>query len=484
MSQDTTPAVKTTAMNFPDTETILERDEYVIHPWECFDRRHLESRTVITRGEGIYVYDSEGNRLIDGPGGMWCVNVGHGRRELAQAMADQASQLAYYSPWSLSNVPAANLARRLASHAPGDLSNVFFTTGGSTAVDSALRFVAFYNNLKGRPEKKLIISRADAYHGSTYLSASCSGKARDKNYLDFERRLVHHLSSPNPYRRPEGMSVEAFRDRCVKELEDRILELGADNVAAFIAEPILASGGVIVPPPGYHRRCLEVCRRHDVLYISDEVVTAFGRLGHMFASESVFDIVPDIITSAKGITSGYIPLGALLISDRLIKEVGDNEDRGATFANGFTYSGHPVACAVALKNMDIIESEGLLEHVRRIGPYFQERLRTLEDLPIVGEVRGMGLMACVECVTSKESRTPLTLAYEIGNRIDEHCQRLGLIVRPLINMCVISPPLIIDEEQVDTLVALLRKGIERATEDIRKEGLIPAASHRVPKGSA
>ncbi len=464
--------VPTGTVTIPDTETILERDEYVIHPWECFDRRHLESRTVITRGEGIYVYDSDGNRLIDGPGGMWCVNVGHGRTELAQAMAAQASTLAYYSPWSLSNVPAANLARRLAAAAPGDLSNVFFTTGGSTAVDSALRFVAFYNNLKGRPEKKHIISRADAYHGSTYLSASCSGKARDKNYLDFERQKIHHLPSPNPYRRPEGMSLEAFREQCVAELEEKILALGADQVAAFIAEPILASGGVIVPPPGYQQRCLEICRRHDVLYISDEVVTAFGRLGHLFASEREFGIVPDIITAAKGITSGYVPLGALLISDRLIREVGDNEARGATFANGFTYSGHPVACAVALENINIIEREGILEHVRRVGPYFQQQLRTLEELPIVGEVRGMGLMACVECVNSKASRMPLHLAYEIGNRIDAHCQRLGLIVRPIINMCVISPPLIIREEEIDKLVAILRKGIERATDDIRREGLL------------
>ncbi|KAA3621509.1 MAG: aminotransferase [Proteobacteria bacterium] len=468
-TNDIAPDDATTAI--PDTETILARDEHVIHPWECFDRRHLDSRTVITRGEGIYVYDSEGNRLIDGPGGMWCVNVGHGRAELAEAMADQARQLAYYSPWSLSNVPAATLARRLATYTPGDLNNVFFTTGGSTAVDSALRFVAFYNNLKGRPEKKLIVSRADAYHGSTYLSASCSGKARDKNYLDFASHLVHHLSSPNPYHRPEGMSVEAFVELKVEELESRILELGPERVAAFIAEPILASGGVIIPPPGYHARCLEICRRHDVLYISDEVVTAFGRLGHMFASEAVFEIVPDIITCAKGITSGYIPLGAVAISDRLISEVGDNENRGATFANGFTYSGHPVACAVALKNIEIIENEGLLEHVRRVGPYFQQQLKTLEALPIVGEVRGEGLMACVECVTDKSTRMPLNMAYEIGNRIDAHCQRLGLIVRPIINMCVISPPLIIDERQVDEIVERLRKGIELATADIRKEGL-------------
>ncbi len=348
---------------------------------------------------------------------------------------------------------------------------MFYTTGGSTAVDSALRFVMYLNNCLGRPEKKHIISRQDAYHGSTYLAASCSGKPRDKTHLDVETGFIHHLASPNPSRRPEGMSLEAFRDAKVKELEDKILELGPDKVAAFIAEPVLASGGVIVPPPGYHAKCREVCRRYDVLTIADEVVTGFGRLGHFFASEAVFDVVPDIITVAKGITSGYVPLGAVLVSDRLIERLrGEGAERGL-FANGFTYSGHPVACAAALKNIEIIEREGLLEHVREVGPYFQARLAELNGLPVVAEVRGLGLMAGVECAISRASGEPPALERQIGARIDRHCQALGLMVRPLVNMCVMSPPLIITKGQVDALVEALRTGIERATDELRHEGL-------------
>ena len=267
------------------------------------------------------------------------------------------------------------------------------------------------------------------------------------------------------------MSIETFLDEKIADLDNKINELGADKVAAFIAEPVLASGGVIVPPPGYHQRCLEVCRKHDLLYISDEVVTGFGRLGHLFASEDVFGIVPDIITSAKGITSGYVPLGAVLISDRVIEQVSGDDAEGSVFSHGFTYSGHPVPCAVAHKNLDIIEEEKILEHAREVAPYFQERLRELEDIPIVGEVRGLGLMACVECVISQGSKDPLLLDYEIGNRIDEHCQELGLIVRPAINMCVLSPPIIITKPQIDEMVDILRTGIERAMEDVRKAGL-------------
>ena len=331
--------------------------------------------------------------------------------------------------------------------------------------------VMFYNNVLGRPQKKHIISRHDAYHGSTYLSAAVSGKTRDKNWLDTDLEQIHFISSPNPYRRPAGMDEQSFCRQLVAELENKILEIGAERVGAFIAEPILASGGVIVPPVGYHAACLAVCRRYDVIYISDEVVTGFGRLGHWFASEPVFDITPDIITCAKGITSGYVPLGAVLISDRLISQVGGDSERGAVFSNGYTYSGHPVACAAAIANMDIIEGEGLLQHAREVGPYLQQQLHTLADLPIVGDIRGLGLMGCLECVVSKESRQPLDLDYEVGSRIDAHCQRLGLLVRPLINMCVMSPPLCITREQIDELTRILREGIVRTMEDLHKEGI-------------
>jgi adenosylmethionine-8-amino-7-oxononanoate aminotransferase len=266
------------------------------------------------------------------------------------------------------------------------------------------------------------------------------------------------------------MSEAIFCDYLVNELEEKILKVGPELVAAFIAEPILASGGVIVPPTDYHRRCLEVCRRYDVLYISDEVVTGFGRLGHWFASKEVFDIIPDIITTAKGITSSYAPLGAVLISEKLIDEV-EKCENGAIFANGFTYSGHPIACAAALANINIINDDKLLEHARDVGPYFQKRLRELKELPMVGDARGVGLMGCIECVINKETDQLLEVDYDIGKRIDTHCQSLGLLVRPLVNMCVISPPIIITRGDIDKVVNILRTGIERTMADLQREGI-------------
>ena len=239
----------------------------------------------------------------------------------------------------------------------------------------------------------------------------------------------HHIADPNLLNMPAGMDEKEYCTLLADRLEQKILEVGAHKVAAFIAEPILASGGVILAPPGYHAACLDVCRRHDVIYISDEVVTGFGRLGHYFASEAVFGIVPDIITCAKGITSGYVPLGAFLVSDALLRSI-DAKNPDLVFSNGFTYSGHPVACAAALKNIEIIEREKILEHVREISPYFQSRLKTLEDIPIVKDVRGVGLMACVECNINQDGGNELARDYEIGNRIDQYCQQSGLTDPP------------------------------------------------------
>ena len=302
--------------NSPSAADIRNWDnEHFIHPWESMGLAPPD-RMVLARGEGIHLIDSDGKRYIDGPGGMWCAQIGYGNREMADAISEQVMRLPFHSPWAFASDPSALLAQKIARLTPGDLNSVFFTTGGSSAVDSALRFAHFYNNLKGRPDKKIVIAREKGYHGSTYLSASVSGKERDRSFMDTEKRLVRFLPNVNPYIRPDGMSVEDWCIAKTGDLERAILEAGPENVAAFIAEPILASGGVIVPPEGYHRRTLEICRAHDVLYISDEVVTAFGRLGHWFASEDVFGITPDIITCAKGLTSGYLPLGAMIVSDR------------------------------------------------------------------------------------------------------------------------------------------------------------------------
>lgn len=444
-------------------------NEHFLHPWEMMASLGEANRTISTRAEGIYVYDETGRRLIDGPGGMWCTQIGYGRRDMADAIADQVMKLAYHSPWNTAGEPSALLARKLAELAPGDLNHVSFTTGGSTAVDTAIRFIHFYNNVLGRPEKKRVISREKAYHGSTYLSATMTGKERLQTLFDTEKRLVHFLPNVNPNLRPAGMSDEEWCRAKVADLENAILELGPDTVGGFIAEPILASGGVIIPPEDYFKACWEVCRKYDVLFIADEVVTAFGRLGHWFASESVFGVVPDMITCAKGLTSGYLPLGACLISDRLLEEVRARATPDLMFNNGYTYSGHPVCCAAALKNIEIIEQEGILEHVREISPYFLERILKLESNPIVGDARGLGLVGCVEGRLQGEVNGEgdrLALDREFGNRIDRTCESLGLIVRPLVNMCVFSPPLVITRSQIDEMFDILEEAIRRVAQEL------------------
>ncbi|MEM7561546.1 MAG: aminotransferase [Pseudomonadota bacterium] len=450
---------------------LKQQDNIFIHPWDDIVKLGANQRTLLSQGDGVYVVDSEGNKLLDAPAGMWCVNIGHGREEMAQAVYDQIMALTYVSPWSMATGPAAEFAAQIAEQAPGDLKHVFFTTCGSTAVDSALRFMQFYNNMRGKPGKKHIISHKRGYHGSTYLGGTVSGKERDKGNLDFESATVHHIDAPHPLEKPEGMTDADFLDACVANLENMIEAIGADKCAIFVSEPILASGGVVVPPVGYHQRCLEVCRENDMLYLSDEVVTAFGRLGHCFASEAVFRIQPDIITTAKGLTSGYIPMGAFLVSDRLVQEIKSLGGDSAVFSNGFTYSGHPVAAAAGMKNLAIMQRENLFEQAREKGEYMQQQLQTLRDIPIVRDVRGQGLMACVECEW-KAGSDDLAMDYEIGNRIDKHCQALGLIVRPIINMCVMSPPLTISYEQIDDMVAMLRQGILNAVDEI--DGLVDA----------
>ena len=441
---------------------IRDADQHhYLHPWEALDGWGTAERLIPARGDGIYLYDSQGRRFIDGPGGMWCVNIGHGRAEMAEVAAAQMMQLTYSSPWFTAAEPAALLSAKLAEIAPPGLNTVQFTTGGSTAVDTALRTTHFVNNRRGLPDKKIVIAREKGYHGSTYLAATVSGKERDLSWFDVEERLVHFLPDIAPHRRPAGMSIEAWCDEKVADLENAILEVGPERVGAFIAEPVLCSGGVIIPPEGYHQRTAEICRRHDIFYISDEVVTAFGRLGHWFASQDVFGIEPDFITCAKGLTSGYLPLGACLIHDRVMEMI-TGPEHPVLFPNGYTYSGHPVSCAVALKNIEIIERDGLLAHVRTVAPHFIDRIARLARYPIVGDARGIGLVGCVEGMLDPAG-TPLQVQRDIGARLDEVCDEMGLIVRPLINMAVFSPPLIITEAQIDEMMDTLEAAVERVS---------------------
>jgi adenosylmethionine-8-amino-7-oxononanoate aminotransferase len=457
---------------FNHDDLVAKDRDHMIHPWVDLGLVKSREPLIVVEGEGATVTDSRGHRMIDGIGGMWCVNVGYGRDEIADAIAEQARKLCYFSPFGIiATPPSIEFAHRLAQHAPGDLKHVFFTTGGSTAVDSALRFVQFRNNFLGKPKKKHIITREYAYHGSTLLSASVSGKPADRGNMDLITDTIHHIPSPNPYRRPDGMSLEAFCDAKVADLENKILELGPDNVACFIAEPLLASGGVIVPPPGYQKRTWEVCRKYDVLYISDEVVTGFGRLGHIFASEPMFGIQPDIITCAKGLTSGYVPLGAMLVSDRLFDALTETAGKGQFFANGYTYSAHPVACAAGMANLDIIEREDICGRVRENGPYFRQRLGELIDLDLIGDVRGSHFMVCIECSADKARKTPTPPEWDIARRVFEKCVPKGLLVRPMGHLMVLSPPLVITRAQIDETVETLRKGILEVTDDLTREGL-------------
>lgn len=444
-----------------DHEHLKKMDkDHFLHPWHQFDEMRKSGSLMIARGEGAHIYDVDGNSYLDGIGGMWCVNVGYGRRELADVMASQASTLPYFSTfYDTSNPPAAQLAWKLSTLAPGSLNHVMFSSSGSEANDSAIRLSHYYQARRGKHSKKHILVRDGAYHGSTYLGASLSGRPEGPfppfHYVD---DIIHHLSEPNMYRRLVGETEDAFCDRLLSEFDQKVAELGAENIAAFVAEPIQGAGGVIVPPKDYLKRIQARCTDLDILFILDEVVTAFGRLGHIFASLEEFGVQPDMIISAKGITSGYIPLGATIFSDEIF-DVINAPNQDACFEHGFTYSGHPVACAVALKNIEIIEHEDLCAHVKDVGAYLETQLQTLSDLPLVGDVRGRRLMMCVEYVANKETKALLPDAFKVGRAIAEECGQRGLMVRPMDHLNVISPPLVLTHSDVDTLVRILRESV-------------------------
>jgi putrescine aminotransferase len=439
------------------------------HPWTHFESFETEGALVMTRGEGCWLWDANGTRYLDAVGGLWCTNIGLGRADMARAIAEQAERLAYANSFvDITNDPAARLAAKIAELAPGDLNRVHFTTGGSEAIDSAYRLVQYYHACRGNPDKHHIVARHDSYHGSTQVAMSLGQRSGDRvpefRYISDH---IHHISAPNPYRAPDALAGEAFTDWLVAEFEATIAEIGPDRVGAFFAEPIQASGGVIVPPAGYLRRMWEVCQRHDILFVADEVVTAWGRLGHWFATEAEFGVIPDVICTAKGLTSGYLPLGAMIVSDRIWQTIGGDR----WFTSGFTYSGHPVCCAAGLKNIEIIENEGLLAHAAEVGTYFEERLGRLAALPIVGDVRGKKLMLCVENVADKATKRLLPDEIDIGRRISDACEAMGLMVRPMGHLNVMSPPLVITRDQVDQVADTLGKAISQVTDRLVRDGV-------------
>ncbi len=456
-----------------DTTDLWQKDrDHTIHGWCDFANFRETGSEIMVEGQGAYVFDSDGKRYLDGIGGVWCVNIGYGRDEMVEAIADQARRLAYANPFlATTTPPAAELGAKLTELAPKSINHVFYSSGGSTANDTALRIVQHYFNHLGKPNKKQIICRADAFHGSTSAAASLSGVAFNKIGFDTPDLGVHYVSAPYIYRRPDGMTEEQFCDYLVEEFTQKVAEVGPENLAAFFAEPIMGMGGVIVPPASYFKRIAKICRANDMLIIADEVVTGFCRLGEFFASESIFEMDPDFISSAKGLTSGYLPMGATLISDRVYDVIAQPYADGAMFTHGFTYSGHPICCAAALKNIEIMEKEDLCSQVRETGSYFFKRLKGLLDLPLIGDVRGMNFMVGIESVGNKETKELLPAEAHVGVRVAKHARAQGLILRPLGHFNVLSPPLILNEEQIDEMVAIIRSSFESTQDELVREGI-------------
>lgn len=440
-----------------DTTDILAQDEHLIQSFANLNAlKQQGARTVISRARGPYVYDSDGNELIDGIGGLWCVNIGHGNNEMIAAITDQLRTLDYYSTfYNFTHPTAAALAQKITELAPGHLNAVYFANSGSVANDSAIRILHHYNIRKGRPEKKIVLSRHGAYHGSTHLAMAMTTPGYSDGW-HAARDVVHHLRSPHHWREGDGMTEAEFLDALIEDLSSNIERIGAENICAFIAEPIQGAGGVITAPKGYHKRAWEVCQANDIKYIADEVVTAFGRLGHFFASEDVFGMVPDIITTAKGLTSGYQPLSATIVSDE-IHDVITGPD--GMFLHGMTYSGHPAAAAAGLANIAIMEREQIPQRVRTTGTRFEANLRGLSDIEMVGEVRGSHFMMGIEFTKDRASKTSYPDDAQVGLKVAQACQKRGLIARPLGNVLILSPTLIMDEPMIDRIEAILRDAI-------------------------
>lgn len=447
-----------------DTASFQKTDaDHHLHPFTHYHGLAEEGTRIVTRAEGSVIYDSTGKRLLDGMAGLWCVNIGYGRRELADVAYRQMMDLPYYNTFFKSTTPpATRLAEKLASLAPKGLTKVFFNNSGSEANDTLVRLIRHYWNVKGQHTKKHIISRELAYHGSTVAAASIGGMAAMHEQADLPLPGFHHIDPPYYYRDGDGMSEETFGLHAANLLERKILELGPDNVAAFFGEPVMGAGGVIVAPKGYWARIQEICRIHDVLLVADEVICGFGRTGSWFGSQTL-GIEPDMMPVAKGLSSGYQPISACLIHERIADVVGAHGE----FFHGYTYSGHPVAAAVALENIRILEDEKLVERVRDdIGPYFQEKLHAMADHPLVGQVQGVGLLGAMELVADKKTKTPFRNKGTVGTMARDHSLDIGLVMRAVYDRLVLSPPLVITHGEVDELFDKAKEALDLTLRDL------------------
>jgi L-2,4-diaminobutyrate transaminase len=458
-----------------ETATLETLDkERVLHPLTSIADHLRTGPRIMAEGSGVTLTDVNGRRYLDAFAGLWCVNIGYGRTEVADAMAAQARRLAYYHTFSsMSNEPQIRLADRLLDLVPGQMSKVFFGNSGSDANDTQVKLVWYYNNLRGMPRKKKIVSRLGAYHGSTIVAASLTGLPTYHRAFDLPIGGVLHTATPYHYRdAAPGTTEEAYAAALAQELDALIEREGPDTVAAFIAEPVMGTGGVLVPPRTYFERVQAVLRKHDVLMIADEVICGFGRLGRLFGSD-VYGITPDLMTVAKGLTSGYFPLSAVILSERVWSVLEAGSPEVGAFAHGFTYSGHPVGAAAAMANLDILLGEDLVGNAARTGAYMQAALRERIAIhPLVGEIRGLGLIAGIQLIADRASRRPFDATLKVSQQIAARCLEDGLIVRalPVGHVIALAPPLCITREQVDRVVDGLHRAIHAVGEELVRQG--------------
>lgn len=437
---------------------VLDRAHY-LHPFTDHAALRQNGSRVAVRGEGVYVWDTEGDRIIDGLSGLGCVNIGYGRPELVKAAADQMSELSFcQSFFNTTHRSAVTLAAKLTSMLPDSLNHVFFQSSGSEANETAVRLLRRYWNLVGKPEKRVIIARELAYHGSTHMAASLSG-ITPMHFAggDLPLPSVTHIKTPYQYRNGFGMDPEAFGILAASWLEERILEIGAENVAAFYAEPAQSAGGAICPPMSYWPEIQRICRKYDVLLVVDEVVMGFGRTGKWFGRD-FYGIVPDIMQVGKGLTSGYLPLSATIISDRVADVL---IEQGGEWAHGYTYSGHPACCAVALENIRILDEEGIVENAGKVlAPYFQAKLEAFADHPLIGDIRHVGLMGGLEIVRNKSTREAYAYEAHIGDHCSAEALKRGLAFRANGDTMSLMPPLVVTTEQLDTVFEIAREALD------------------------
>ncbi|WP_120997419.1 aspartate aminotransferase family protein [Stutzerimonas urumqiensis] len=440
----------------------LGRD-HLLPPFTDYKALNAKGTRIIERASGVYLWDSDGNQILDAMAGLWCVNVGYGREELVEAAARQMRELPYYNLFfQTAHPPALALAQAIAEIAPEGMNHVFFTGSGSEANDTVLRMVRHYWAIKGQPERKVIIGRWNGYHGSTVAGASLGGMKAMHGQGDCPIPGIEHIDQPYWYGEGGELDPDEFGVKVADQLERKILEVGADKVAAFIAEPIQGAGGVIIPPDSYWPRIRQIIDRYGILLIADEVICGFGRTGHWFGSD-YYGNAPDLMPIAKGLTSGYLPMGGVIVRDEVVATLNE----GGEFYHGFTYSGHPVAAAVALENLRILKEERIIERVRdKTAPYLQARWRELADHPLVGEARGVGMLGALELVKNKKTRERFA---DPGAAMTcrEHCFRNGLVMRAVGESMIVSPPLVISEAEIDELIDKVTRCLDATARDVK-----------------